>query len=92
MNQRFSCDFWANRDGRPNDAGKQVALAWELAYSRPAAEDEVKQSLEFLAQQVEFLKHQQGEAQDKQKSDHPLSALTNFCQVLLSSNGFLYVD
>ena len=67
----------------------QVARAWELAYSRPATSVELRAALEFLVRQVVYL---QKEGTEEARKDPQLHALTNLCQVLLSSNEFLYVD
>ncbi|MCA9124688.1 MAG: PSD1 domain-containing protein [Planctomycetaceae bacterium] len=67
----------------------QVARAWQLAYCRPASPEELSSSLEFLAAQIDYLSvHGAEEA----KADPTLHAMTNLCQVLLSSNEFLYVE
>ena len=60
-----------------DDAAARVALAWKLAFSRSPSEHEVKDGVAFL---------------NKMASDKKDAALTRFCQALLSSNEFLYVD
>ena len=70
----------------------QVAYAWRLAYGRPATESELVASLEFLAAQIDYLTKKETEATGESKDDAVLQAMTNLCQVLLSSNEFLYVD
>jgi mono/diheme cytochrome c family protein len=90
MNSRFiheQAGFVAERVRR--DAGAdvkaQVALAWKLAYGAEAPPSEVERGAAFVTQQ--------GAAFAGQKmSDPALAALTNYCQALLSSNRFLYVD
>src|SRR5262249_3932602 len=72
------------------DPRDQVALAWQLAFARPATEQEVKQSLDFLARQTDTLKKRT--PQPAARADPAAQALTSFCQVLLGSNEFLYVD
>ncbi len=67
----------------------QIAHAWQLAYCRPASEGELTASLEFLAAQIDYLKKSGSE---ESKKAPLLQALTNLCQVLLSSNEFLYVE
>jgi hypothetical protein len=73
------------RKEAPEGLEKQVARAWEIAFGRPLAPDEAELALRFIRKQ-----------QDQQKAAGPekaeLAALTNFCQQLLSSNEFLYVD
>jgi hypothetical protein len=63
----------------------QVVQAWQLAYCRPPTDEELVSALEFLAEQVAYL-------HGRQQKDIPSQALTNLCQVLLSSNEFLYVE
>jgi len=60
-----------------DDAAAQVAVAWRLAYARGPSADESKNASAFLA---------------KMSGDKKDAALTRFCQALLSSNEFLYVD
>lgn len=73
------------RKEAPEGLEKQIARAWEIAFGRPMAPDEAELALRFVRKQ-----------QDQQKAAGPekaeLAALTNFCQQLLSSNEFLYVD
>ncbi len=74
-------EFFAER--LQQEAGKepraQVERAWRLAYAAEPTTSEIAQALEFLARQSEQL-------------NNPQQALANFCQALLSSNRFLYVD
>jgi hypothetical protein len=63
-----------------NDREAQIRLAYQLAYGRPATNDEVARSLEFLNQQA------------ARNAAAASSVLTDFCHVLLNSNEFLYVD
>lgn len=70
--------------GQP-DRPAQIRLAWQIAYQRPPAEDELRLVQEFLAGQTAHL----------QAAAHPdpeLAALANLCQQLFASNEFLYVD
>ena len=70
-------------------ASAEVAYAWQLAYGRPPAATELEFSLEFLTRQIDYIENA-GTA--KAKENPSLQAMTNLCQVLLSSNEFLYVD
>jgi hypothetical protein len=79
------------RKEAPEGLPQQVALAWRLAYCRPITAPESAGALAFLARQREMLKAAPGG--DKATPEQlELSALTNLCQQLLSSNEFLYVD
>ncbi|MEZ6086495.1 MAG: DUF1549 and DUF1553 domain-containing protein [Pirellulaceae bacterium] len=66
----------------------QIALAWRLAYCREVTDQELRNALGFVAEQLQTLK-QQGTVEGK---DPIQQAMTNLCQVLLGSNEFLYVD
>lgn len=72
-------------------AGKkseQVKLAWILSYGKEPSAEELKQSLEFIDLQIAQFKT----ATVKVKRTPEQLALSTFCQALLSSNGFFYVD
>jgi len=66
----------------------QVARAWYLAYGRPPDPRDVETAMRFLARQREFLARHP----TSKKADPEREAFTNFCQVLIGSNEFLYVD
>jgi mono/diheme cytochrome c family protein len=72
----------------------QVLHAWRLAFGREPAEAEVKDALTFLAAQAEhFRAHPPAQdAKAAGKPDPQEEALESWCQALLSSNEFLYVD
>ena len=70
-----------------DDRAAQVRRAWELAFCRTPQENETNEALAFLENQTEELKTRAGK---KDKPQH--QALTSFCQVLLGTNEFLYVD
>ena len=63
-----------------------IRAAYLLAISRPPAASELAESLAFLAQQSASYK---ANGQDKEAS---ILALADFCQVLISTNEFVYVD
>jgi len=60
-----------------DDAAAQVDVAWRLAFGRTPTAREAKDGAAFLS---------------RMSSDKKGAALTRFCQALLSSNEFLYVD
>ena len=106
MNSQFVLDqagTFARRLQREagDDRAKQVALAWQLAFSRSPTESELNDSIAFLDGQVEHLKNLPEKKDEKPKKDEKakapkpmpeLQALTNLCQALLCANEFLYVD
>ncbi|HIN95872.1 MAG TPA: DUF1553 domain-containing protein, partial [Planctomycetes bacterium] len=83
----------------PNDLTAQVALAWKLAFAQSAPDTEVAAAVQFVQQQQEQFQQQKTATKKDPKADpaaekaaQELSALTSFCQALLSSNQFLYVE
>jgi hypothetical protein len=91
-----------------DDLEAQVRRAWRLVLVREATGEEVRKSVEFLKLQTATLKESlekagpggrepQGKAAAvKGRGQMPASAeqgaLATWCQALLSSNGFLYID
>lgn len=68
----------------------QIVRAWELAYCRKPTIDELKLSAAFISRQIETLNESpvaipEGRTKVRQ-------AMTNFCQTLLTSNEFLYLE
>jgi len=84
MNNPFviqQAELLANRirETAGTDPASQVTLAWRLVFSRSPSENDVQSGVEFLN-----LPEATPEIQT--------AALNQFCQALISSNGFLYVD
>jgi len=68
---------------------QQVMLAWQLAYGRKPLQEEYQSALDFLAEQIPILIDTRG----NDKNINPAQqAMTNLCQILMSSNEFLYID
>ena len=84
------------------NTGEQVRHAWRIAFVRNPADNEINEALEFLAAQIEQFKMKAVETKPvtnrfdskakNVKRDAAELALANLCQLLLSSNEFLYVD
>ena len=79
------------------NSGEQIRLAWQLALTRAATDAEVTDALAFLEHQTQHFTEKPLMVRDeKEKKDVPRDAgevaLANLCQLLLSSNEFLYVD
>lgn len=73
--------------------GEQVRHAWQLANCRQPEEPEVVAALEYLdSQTAHFTAHPVKEAGGKATRAAADVALSSLCQLLLSSNEFLYVD
>lgn len=84
------------------EAQAQVSLAWQLAFNRRPSEQEVAEAAAFLAEQATHFEQNQSTRQPDKTADKnlyqpgllapKLQALASFCQILISSNEFLYVD
>lgn len=81
-------DFHGPRDAVPA-LPKQIVYAWQIAYGRSPTQDELTVAIDFLANQFQHMIENRDTANQVEPS---LQAMTNLCQVLLSSNEFLYVD
>ena len=81
-------DFSGPRTQSPT-IPKQIVHAWQLAYGRQPSNEEFHTALEFLSEQIPFLIS----ARKQNRNINPIpQAMTNLCQVLMSSNEFLYID
>jgi hypothetical protein len=67
----------------------QVTHAWQLAYCRQPEVDELVAAMSFLAGQMEYL--QAHREQIPAGLTGTQQAMVDLCQVLLTSNEFLYV-
>ena len=68
--------------------------AWELLYSKPASEADLTRSLAYLEEQTKALKQYHHDTQHpKGVVPNPeQEAMASLCQVLCSSNRFLYIE
>jgi hypothetical protein len=69
------------------DVPRQIRRAWQLAYCRVPSAEELQQATDFLTQRAAHLQQQMPPA-----ADPAGDALVSLCQVILSSNEFLYVE
>jgi mono/diheme cytochrome c family protein len=76
------------KDAGKNDADT-VTRAWRLAFGTRPTHDDVQQALEFLSGLKDQLREQNPKLKD---GDVDQNAFAVFCQALLSSNRFLYVE
>ena len=79
----------------PNDRAMQVQHAWRLLYGKPATDADVARSLAYLEEQTKALTkyhHDIQHAKDAPKPNPPQEAMASLCQVLCSSNRFLYIE
>lgn len=75
------------RRERGNDVTAQIQRAWQLAFLRDPTPAELQQATDFINQRTAKLK-----AQTPPDPDAALNPYVSLCQVLLSSNEFLYVE
>ncbi len=79
---------------------KQIKRAWKLTFGRPIEKQELQDAADFLNDQTSHFQSVKSASPPKDDDDMPAAsslspdqhALTNFCQALLSSNEFLYID
>lgn len=67
----------------------QIVRAWELVYQRAPSREEFVQALQFIGSQVENANTSNHESSE---TSMLRQSMTNLCQMLLSSNEFLYVE
>lgn len=78
----------------PNDRRKQLERAWLLLYSKPATEADLTRSLAYLEEQTQALTKYHHDIQHPKGvvPNPPQEAMASLCQILCSSNRFLYVE
>jgi hypothetical protein len=79
---------------RPGDLRAQINRAWQLLYGRPATEAGITRSLAYLDEQTQALTKYHHDIQHPKgvAPNPPQEALASLCQVLCSSNQFLYIE
>lgn len=92
MNSDFvlkQAQFFAYRLRREKgtDVAPQIQRAWQLSYQRDPTPAELQQAIDFINQRTEKLK-----ALTPPDPDVGITPWVSLCQVLLSSNEFLYVE
>jgi len=106
MNNDFiitqSADFAENVIAKAGpDLRNQIVWAWRLAYGREPSAEDLTTGLEFLASQQKYFETHKEEKDKAAKVQGrrqlapltpPVQALALYCQALVSSNSFLYVD
>lgn len=80
-----------------SDPRAQAQFAWRLVFSTSPTEEQLSEAATFLTEQTEQFRAAVAAAPPPATGqpaapDPALSALTTFCQALLSTNEFLYVD
>lgn len=101
MNSDFVLDYAARFARRVEalagqDQKQQASLAWRLAFHRQPDESELASAVSFLEEQTALLVERVKQEPKPKDKTEPLTAqqrgLECLCQMLLSSNEFLYVD
>lgn len=94
MNSNFAltyADAFAKRvinlAGSVNE--ERITLAWRLAFGMQPSDDEIQQAVKFLSDLKNQLRQQDPKLKD---IDADQNVFAVFCQALLSSNRFLYVE
>ncbi|MCA9090698.1 MAG: DUF1553 domain-containing protein [Planctomycetaceae bacterium] len=73
----------------PGSLESQIRLAWQLAYGDSPGEDEVQQARSLIEREQTLIHEHDSKLNETEVTR---SALSVFCQALLSSNRFLYVE
>ena len=72
------------------DIGHQVSQAWRTAFGKEITDEEKEEAISFVTEMQEVLTK---EYESRQLNDDPIiDAVAVFCQALLSSNQFLYIE
>ncbi len=77
------------------DARGQIVKAWRTLYGEQPRDTDIFRCLAYLAEQTEAVRayhHGIQHAKDAPPPDPQLEALASLCQILYSSNRFLYVE
>ena len=83
------------RTDAPDDARAQIADAWRILFNRTPRDADVQRALTHIAEQTEAVRSPHHGIQHPKNAPAPdpaLEGLASYCQVLLSSNRFLYVE
>jgi hypothetical protein len=78
----------------PNDRAKQLQRVWSLLYSKPATDADIAKCLNYLDEQTKALTQYHHDIQHAKGvvPNPPQEAMASLCQILCSSNRFLYVE
>ncbi|MEQ1854814.1 MAG: DUF1553 domain-containing protein, partial [Chthoniobacteraceae bacterium] len=83
------------RADAPDNIPAQIGGAWRILFGRPPQEADVQRALAHIAEQTEAVRayhHGIQHPKDKPTPDPAVEGLASYCQVLFSSNRFLYVE
>ncbi|MBL9161662.1 MAG: PSD1 domain-containing protein [Planctomycetaceae bacterium] len=74
------------------DLSAQFQRAWQMAYCRAPSASQLQAGVEFLGEQAAIIAANSPTDPAAEPSTPSQVALSNLCQALVMSNGFLYVD
>lgn len=79
---------------KPGNRDAQIKRAWELLFGKPATQADVARSLAYLDEQTKALTQYHHDIQHPKGvvPNPPQEAMASLCQILCSSNRFLYVE
>ncbi len=83
------------RGGAPDNTAAQITAAWRILLSRTPQDADVQRALAYVTAQTEAVRayhHGIQHSKDKPAPDPAVEGLASYCQVLLSSNRFLYIE
>ena len=85
--------FFHARD-LPKDRAKQLQRIWTRLYGKPATEADIAKCLAYLDEQTKALTQYHHDIQHPKGvvPNPPQEAMASLCQILCSSNRFLYVE
>ena len=93
MNSDFALQYSRKFADRLIDSNKelapQVSAGWQLAFGHAASSEEIAASVGFVNRQIEVIRATDSKAKP---AEIHRKALATFCQALLSSNRFIYVE
>ncbi len=78
----------------PGNRDAQIKRAWELLFGKPATQADIARSLAYLEEQTKALTQYHHDIQHPKGvvPNPPQEAMASLCQILCSSNRFLYVE
>ena len=83
------------RTDAPDDARAQIAGAWRILFNRTPSDKDIAGALTYVTAQIDPIRENAAKlpkVKNAPPTDPALDALASYCQVLLSSNRFLYVE
>ena len=79
----------------PNDTRAQIVDAWRILFNRTPQDADIQRAIAYITDQTEAVRsyhHGIQHSKDAPAPDPAVEGLASYCQVLFSSNRFLYVE